>query len=181
MSKIRGKDTKPEVTVRRFLHADGYRFRKNIRTPPGTPDIVLSKYRTCIFVNGCFWHGHDGCKYYTHPKTHPEFWEEKVKRNKERDALVMARLEALGWSVITVWECELKNDKLGSTITAVEGQLHRNIQIWEEYKMKRKTDRAFALEEIRKRRAVREVVEAELHEEYKIPKRIVKMSKKINQ
>ena len=85
MSRIRGKNTSPELKVRRWLHGQGFRFRVNVRRLPGTPDIVLAKYRTCIFVNGCFWHGHDGCRSYTHPKTNPEFWEEKVARNKMRE------------------------------------------------------------------------------------------------
>lgn len=177
MSHIRSKNTKPEVKLRRELFRRGYRYRINVKGLGGTPDIVLAKYRTCIFVNGCFWHGHDGCRFFTHPKTNPEFWEEKVKRNRERDLLVNTRLETLGWSVITIWECELKKAKLEDTLSQVEEQLARNLQYWEAYRQKRKEDRAFALEENRRRKAVREEIEAELQKEFRIPKMIIRMSR----
>ena len=137
MARIKGKNTKPELIVRRFLWSHGLRYRINYSRLPGKPDLVLTKYRTVIFVNGCFWHGHDGCRYYTHPKTHPEFWEKKVRRNRERDALMTARREARGWSVITVWECEVKKARLEATIAAVEEQLHKNLQAWEAFALKR--------------------------------------------
>lgn len=89
MSQIRSKDTSPEIKVRRALFYSGFRYRINVKTLPGTPDLVLPKYRTCIFVNGCFWHGHKGCRQYTVPKTNREYWIDKVRRNKERDALVI--------------------------------------------------------------------------------------------
>lgn len=108
MSHIRGKDTKPEMLVRRWLWSHGYRYRLHCRQLPGKPDIVLHRYRTCIFVNGCFWHGHEGCRSYTVPKSNTEFWEAKVARNRERDAEVLRMLEAMGWHCVTVWECELK-------------------------------------------------------------------------
>ncbi len=108
MSRIRGKDTKPEILVRKYLFSEGFRFRKNDKRYPGHPDIVLPKYRTAIFVNGCFWHGHEGCKYYTVPKSNTEFWIEKVKRNQERDKADASKLSEMGWNVITIWECQLE-------------------------------------------------------------------------
>ena len=108
MSCIRGKDTKPEILVRKGLHARGFRFRLQDRKLPGRPDIVLPKYGVAIMVNGCFWHGHKGCRYATKPKSNVEFWETKIARNKHRDEVTSAHLEALGWTVIVVWECELR-------------------------------------------------------------------------
>lgn len=111
MSSIHSKDTKPEVLVRKFLWNRGFRYRLNNPRLPGHPDIVLRKYRTCVFVNGCFWHGHDGCKYFRLPKTNTEFWKKKIERNKERDKEEQVKLAQMGWHCITVWECELKADK----------------------------------------------------------------------
>jgi len=108
MAAIHGKDTKPEMVVRRYLWGHGFRYRLNHPRLPGKPDIVMRKYRTCIFVNGCFWHGHEGCRYYTIPKTNMEFWVNKVKRNKERDLKVQHELASMGWHSIIIWECELK-------------------------------------------------------------------------
>lgn len=106
MAKIRSRDTKPEWIVRRYLFSRGYRYRKNVKGLPGTPDIVLRKYGVVIFIHGCFWHGHevDG----TMPKTNREFWKKKIERNKQRDAKNKEALRKMGWSVITVWECQLK-------------------------------------------------------------------------
>ena len=108
MAAIHGKDTKPEMVVRRWLWGHGFRYRLNHPRLPGKPDIVMRKYRTCIFVNGCFWHGHEGCRYYTIPKTNTDFWVGKVRRNRERDLKVQHELAAMGWHCITIWECELK-------------------------------------------------------------------------
>ena len=108
MSRIRGKNTKPEILVRKGLHARGFRFRLHNKKLPGSPDIVLPKYGVAIMVNGCFWHGHKGCRYATKPKSNVEFWETKIARNRHRDEVINAHLEALGWHVITVWECELR-------------------------------------------------------------------------
>jgi len=108
MSRIRGKDTKPELLLRSMLHKAGYRFRLHRKDLPGKPDIVLPKYRTAIFVNGCYWHRHKGCPNATTPKTRPEFWEAKFKDTVERDKRNVAELESLGWNVVTVWECKLK-------------------------------------------------------------------------
>ena len=119
MSAIRGKNTKPEMIVRRGLWKRGFRYRLNYKRLPGHPDLVLRKYKTCIFINGCFWHGHEGCKYYTVPKTNTEFWVNKVQRNKERDERVKHELNAMGWNCITVWECELKSAKREATLQSL--------------------------------------------------------------
>ena len=119
MSAIRGKNTKPEMIVRRGLWKRGFRYRLNYKRLPGHPDLVLRKYKTCIFINGCFWHGHEGCKYYTIPKTNTEFWVNKVQRNKERDERVKHELNAMGWNCITVWECELKPAKREATLESL--------------------------------------------------------------
>lgn len=108
MSQIKGKDTKPEEMVRKYLFAQGFRYRKNDKKLPGTPDIVLPKYKTVIFVNGCFWHGHEGCKYFVWPKSNPDFWKKKIETNISRDLQKIELLQSKGWRVITVWECELK-------------------------------------------------------------------------
>ncbi|PTS79773.1 very short patch repair endonuclease [Stenotrophomonas sp. HMWF022] len=107
MSRIRGSNTKLEVLVRKGLHARGLRYRLGGAKLPGRPDIVLPKYRTVVFVHGCFWHGHD-CPLYRLPKTRPEFWADKIGKNRIRDLRVTAELEALGWRVLTVWECSLR-------------------------------------------------------------------------
>lgn len=107
MSRIRSKDTKPEVGLRRALHRRGFRFRLHRKDLPGKPDIVLPKYRAAIFVHGCFWHGHEGCKVANTPKSNTEFWTAKFATNRERDRLASERLESLGWTVFTIWECEI--------------------------------------------------------------------------
>ena len=108
MSCIKGKGTKPEEMVRKYLFSQGFRYRKNDKKLPGTPDVVLPKYKTVIFVNGCFWHGHEGCKYFVWPKNNAEFWKAKILQNIERDKRDFERLENAGWKVIVVWECQLK-------------------------------------------------------------------------
>ena len=125
MAAIHGKDTKPELVVRRWLWRQGFRFRLNHPRLPGKPDIVMRKYRTCIFVNGCFWHGHDGCRYYTVPRTNTEFWVNKVSRNKQRDTRVQQQLAAMGWHTITIWECELKPKNREKTLESLVFTLHR--------------------------------------------------------
>ena len=115
MSGIRGKNTQPELKVRRFLHAHGYRFRLHRKDLPGNPDIVLPKLMTCIFVHGCFWHRHSDCRYSTYPSTRIEFWNEKFQKNVERDERQQAALKAMGWFVLIVWECELKGE--GTVLT----------------------------------------------------------------
>ena len=108
MSHVRGKDTKPEVMVRQYLFANGFRYRLYRKDLPGKPDIVLPKYKTVIFINGCFWHGHSGCKYATIPEANHDFWLAKISGNIERDKSNHAKLFELGWKVIEIWQCELK-------------------------------------------------------------------------
>ena len=123
MSAIKGKDTKPEIQVRKALHALGYRFRLHRKDLPGKPDIVLPKYKTVIFVNGCFWHRHPGCKYASTPSTNSDFWNAKFEENTARDKRNYAQLEELGWKVVVIWECEVKlrgvNDELAGRLTDV--------------------------------------------------------------
>ncbi len=125
MSRIRGKDTKPEILVRQYLFSEGFRFRKNDKRYPGHPDIVLPKYHTIVFVNGCFWHGHEGCKYYTVPKSNTEFWISKVKRNQERDRKDREELEKKGWNVVTIWECQLEKKSREETLKELALKIKR--------------------------------------------------------
>lgn len=177
MSHIRSKDTNPEVTVRRELFRRGFRFRKNVRTLPGTPDIVLTRYRTVIFINGCFWHGHKGCRLYTVPKTNVRFWTDKIERNRSRDQLNIQRLESLEWNVITVWECQLGKAEISSTIDTLEASIRSNEAKWQAYRDRRRQDRQFALEQARKRREIAAMLETELDGQFHIPARIRRMSK----
>ncbi|HRN17057.1 MAG TPA: very short patch repair endonuclease [Xylanibacter oryzae] len=108
MAAVKSTDTKPEMMVRKYLFAAGFRYRLHHKRLPGHPDIVLPKYRTCVFVNGCFWHGHDNCKLFVMPKTNVEFWSKKINRNRERDIEEQKQLKKMGWHVITIWECQLK-------------------------------------------------------------------------
>ena len=112
MSGIRGRDTRPELVVRRFLHARGFRYRLHVRDLSGTPDIVLPRYRAVVFVHGCFWHRHPGCRFAYRPKSRPEFWEAKLNANVDRDARDQERLRAAGWRVFVTWECELAEQRL---------------------------------------------------------------------
>lgn len=123
MSRIRSTNTKPEVLLRKKLFAEGFRYRINDKKLPGKPDIVLKKYNTVIFVNGCFWHGHTNCKYFVVPKTRTEFWMNKIGCNCERDIRNQEVLLELGWNVITVWECEVKKDKMDVTAENIKIQL----------------------------------------------------------
>lgn len=109
MSRIKGKDTKPEIIVRSILHKNGFRFRLNRKDLPGKPDIVLPKYQTVILVHGCFWHRHPRCKFAYNPKSRVKFWQNKFSENVERDKNVRKKLRRMGWKVIVVWECELRN------------------------------------------------------------------------
>ena len=119
MSRIRGKDTKPEEIVRKYLFAHGFRYRKNDSRLPGKPDIVLPKYKTVIFVNGCFWHGHEGCRYFVWPQNNADFWRTKIESNIIRDKINYDTLQKQGWKVILVWECDLKPQKRDSTLAAL--------------------------------------------------------------
>lgn len=122
MSRIRSKDTKIEVKVRQYLFSKGFRFRKNDKRYPGKPDVVLPKYKTVIFVNGCFWHMHKGCKQGRLPKSNVDFWKEKMERNAANDVLHEEQLRSMGWNVIVLWECELKRD-FDKTMDAVIAEL----------------------------------------------------------
>jgi DNA mismatch endonuclease (patch repair protein) len=116
MSRIKGKDTKPEMIVRRFLHSQGFRYRLHVKDLPGKPDIVLPKYKTVIFIHGCFWHKHEGCRYFVVPKTRTEWWMEKIGRNVENDKKKQAAVRDAGWTIIQLWECDLKADKREKTL-----------------------------------------------------------------
>lgn len=122
MSGIRAKDTKPELVVRRYLHRCGFRFRLHDRLLPGSPDIVLPKYLTVVEVRGCFWHCHKGCRYAARPKSNAAFWETKLRSNVERDARNAAAMEAVGWRVLVIWECEVGDESaLECLATAIIG------------------------------------------------------------
>ena len=112
MSRIKSKDTKPEEIVRKFLFSKGLRYRKNDKRYPGHPDIVLPKYKTVIFVNGCFWHMHNNCSKFGMPKSRPEYWVPKLTRNKQRDEENYRKLTELGWRVLVIWECEINSSNL---------------------------------------------------------------------
>jgi DNA mismatch endonuclease Vsr len=116
MSRIKGKNTKPEILLRKYLFSQGLRYRLYSKNLPGKPDIVLTKYKTVIFVNGCFWHGHEGCRYFVIPKTRTDFWVNKININVHNDRIVSRQLEGMGWRVIIVWECELKKEKREDTL-----------------------------------------------------------------
>ncbi|MBK7308316.1 MAG: DNA mismatch endonuclease Vsr [Chitinophagaceae bacterium] len=119
MQQIKGKNTKPEMLVRKFLHANGYRYKLHDKTLPGKPDIVLPKYRTVIFVHGCFWHGHTNCRYFVVPKTRTQWWTDKINRNKANDEKAVKSLRKAGWKIINVWECNLKPAKVEKTLTSL--------------------------------------------------------------
>ena len=165
MSHNRAKDTGPELLLRHSLWRMGFRYRVNDKRLPGSPDIVLPRYRTAIFVHGCFWHGHKDCKHYTVPKTNREFWIRKVARNQERDQDVWRQLVAKGWFVIIVWECQLKKAKLSETIDSVSNEIRRNGGSFQVTKVSRRASRASYLLE-RKHRKEREaalLVELQKH------------------
>ena len=177
MSRIRGKNTKPEILVRKGLHARGFRFRLHNKKLPGSPDIVLPKYGVAIMVNGCFWHGHKGCRYAAKPKTNIEFWETKIARNQHRDEVTAAHLEALGWTVITVWECELRGklesntrfDKLADEIRFIgENKIQQDAR-----RLRSKTELKKMKQEILRRQAQ---LEAEIDLLFPIPTIIKKAS-----
>ena len=122
----KSKGTKPELLVRRYLWQNGYRYRLNVKSVPGSPDIVLRRYRTAIFVNGCFWHGHEGCSKYRIPKTNTDFWQRKIARNQARDIRNRDILTENGWQVITIWECELSPSRVDDTMKRVEIRINAN-------------------------------------------------------
>ena len=173
MSRIRGKNTKPEILVRKGLHARGFRFRLHNKKLPGSPDIVLPKYGVAIMVNGCFWHGHKGCRYATKPKTNIEFWETKIARNRHRDEVTTAHLEALGWNVITIWECELRtNSQLDDRLNTLAEEIRRAYETQRIKDRDKRQSRVLARkerEELLRRQAA---LETEIDLLYPIPKRI---------
>lgn len=125
MAAIHSANTKPEIIVRKYLFSHGFRYRLNHKRLPGHPDIVLRKYRTCIFINGCFWHGHEECRYFRMPKSNTEFWTAKINRNIQRDKRVQKELAAMGWHCITVWECELKPQRREKMLESLEYTLNK--------------------------------------------------------
>lgn len=125
MASIRGKNTKPEMIVRKYLFAHGFRYRVNVKKLPGTPDIVLKKYHTVIFVNGCFWHGHEGC--YKLPTTNSDFWKNKIEHNQKRDLANRIKLRNMGWHVIQIWECQLKSKVRNKNLEALIYTLNKMI------------------------------------------------------
>ena len=179
MSSIRGKNTKPEILVRKGLHARGFRFRLHNKKLPGSPDIVLPKYGVAIMVNGCFWHGHKGCRYATEPKTNIEFWETKIARNRHRDEVTTAHLEALGWTVITIWECELRtSSQLDDRLNTLTEEIRRAYETKRIKDRDKRQSRVLARkerEELLRRQAA---LETEIDLLYPIPKRIRRDSEK---
>lgn len=179
MSRIRGKNTKPEILVRKGLHARGFRFRLHNKKLPGSPDIVLPKYGVAIMVNGCFWHGHKGCRYATKPKSNVEFWETKIARNKHRDEVTAAHLEALGWTVITIWECELRtSSQLDDRLNTLTEEIRRAYETKRIKDRDKRQSRVLAKkerEELLRRQAA---LETEIDLLYPIPKRIRRDSEK---
>lgn len=153
MSHNRAKDTGPELKLRHALWQLGFRYRVNVKRLPGSPDIVLPKYRTVIFVHGCFWHGHKDCKKYTVPKSNTDFWVEKVARNQQRDQDVWRQLEAKDWSVIIVWECELEKKRFDKTIDRVGKEIIENGRQHEQRRHERKIIREQRLIERREQKA----------------------------
>lgn len=147
MSHIRSADTKPELKLRRALWREGFRYRVNDKRLPGKPDIVLPKYHTVIFVHGCFWHGHKDCPNYTVPKTNTEFWTAKIAQNQERDQDTWRQLEAKGWYVLIVWECELKKARFDDTFNYVASAIKQNAQTYNVLQAARKKARILYADE----------------------------------
>ncbi|MCT3898607.1 DNA mismatch endonuclease Vsr [Elizabethkingia anophelis] len=128
MSQVKGKDTKPELLVRRFLFANGLRYRLYDKKLSGKPDIVLPKYKTVIFIHGCFWHGHENCKYSILPKTRTKFWSDKIEGNKKRDKANIEQLKSKGWNVLIVYGCDLKGDKQEQTLANILNNIQNQFQ-----------------------------------------------------
>ena len=166
MAAIHSSSTKPEQILRRALWHQGFRYRLNDKRLPGSPDIVLPKYHTVIFVHGCFWHGHKGCPHYTVPKTNTDFWIAKIVRNQERDQETWRQLEAKGWFVIIVWECELKKSKLEETVANVASAIIQNGNTYNNLQSDRKKARALYQEERRQQKEKEQALTEELHQKY---------------
>ncbi len=163
MAAVHSTSTKPELNLRRALWRQGFRYRVNDKRLPGKPDVVLPKYHTVVFVHGCFWHGHKDCKYYTVPDTNKEFWVAKVTRNQERDQEVWRKLEAKGWSVIIVWECQLKKANLDQTVARVAAEIVQNGKSFRSVQEERRRAR----EEYRRERKAKQEKEHALSKEFK--------------
>ncbi len=173
MSHIRGKDTKPEILIRKGLHARGFRFRLQDKRLPGKPDLVLPKYGVAIMVNGCFWHGHKGCKYATRPKTNMEFWDTKIARNKHRDEVTAAHLEALGWTVIIVWECELRGkEKADARILVLADEIRSAGELKKQKEERRKLSNAAAKREREQMLERQAALEEEIKRMFPIPQKV---------
>ena len=173
MSRIRAKNTKPEILVRKGLYARGFRFRLHNKKLPGSPDILLPKYRVAIMVNGCFWHGHKGCRYATKPKSNVEFWEAKIARNRHRDEVTEVHLHALGWHVITIWECELRGTASAtSRLDALAEEIHKAGVALLERKALYKSNRLEAQRKAREMKERQVLLEAEIDALYPIPKKV---------
>ncbi len=123
MSMIRCKDTKPEIIARKFLFGKGFRYKLHDKMLPGKPDLVFPKYKTVVFIHGCFWHGHESCKYFVVPKTRTKWWLEKINRNKQLDAVNVSKLKKLGWKILTVFECKLRQRNRGKTLNQLATRL----------------------------------------------------------
>ena len=162
MSHIRSRNTKPEVKLRHLLWRRGFRYRINNHRLPGTPDIVLPRYHTIIFVHGCFWHAHKGCDIFQMPQTNRDYWSLKIERNQERDQRVWRELEAAGWSVIIVWECELKKERLNDTIDRVEAEIKAAGEKHQQLLNARKEERARTQKEREARLQEMTAVEAKI-------------------
>ena len=161
MAAIHSTSTKPELKLRQSLWRLGFRYRINDKRLPGKPDISLPKYRTVIFIHGCFWHGHKGCHMNHIPETNMDYWKSKIVRNQERDQEVWRQLEAKGWSVIIVWECELKNAVLGKTLHHIEEEIRIN---GEQYQKTREERRASRLTYQQERKAHKEKIQSFLRQ-----------------
>jgi DNA mismatch endonuclease (patch repair protein) len=127
MSRIRSKDTKPEMIVRKFLFSKGFRYRLHDKNLAGTPDVVLPKYKTVLFIHGCFWHGHEGCRYFVVPKTRTEWWLNKINANHAKDFIAEDKLRSLGWRIIIIWECELKPGRRETALSGIQELLIRTL------------------------------------------------------
>ena len=178
MSSIRGKDTKPEILVRKGLHARGFRFRLQERRLPGRPDLVLPRHGVAVMVNGCFWHGHKGCSIASRPKSNREYWDAKIARNMHRDEVTSAHLEALGWKVITVWECELKGAGAAQArLDALAEQILRAGAEREQDRIRRKEGRMARRLERERMQQRQAMLQAELNDRYHVPRSVQEQSK----
>ena len=166
MSRVHSVSTRPELVLRHALWHLGFRYLVNDKRLPGKPDIVLPKYRTVIFIHGCFWHGHKDCKFYTVPKTNTEFWMAKVARNQERDQEVWRQLEAKGWSVTIVWECQLKKAVFEDTLHRIEAEVRQNGEQYQEAKEERKASQLVYRQERKEQKERTSALKEELNNKY---------------